>query len=134
MTKVRVDQFVKEYTQWVTNQGNIQAVALVGSYARGTATEASDVDLVVLANEPALYLQERAWTHLFGNVVNQQVEEYGKVTSLRVQYADGLEVEYGLTDASWATAPVDQGTREVVSAGMKVLFERTPLLAIAGRR
>ena len=104
-------------------------MALVGSYARGTATEASDVDLVVLANEPALYLQERAWTHLFGNVVNQQVEEYGKVTSLRVQYADGLEVEYGLTDASWATAPVDQGTREVVSAGMKVLFERTPLLS-----
>ena len=129
MTK-RVDQFVKEYTQWVTKQGNIQAVALVGSYARGTATESSDVDLVVLANEPALYLQERAWTHLFGNVVNQQVEEYGKVTSLRVQYADGLEVEYGLTDASWATAPVDQGTREVVSAGMKVLFERTPLLSI----
>ena len=129
MPNARVDQFLKEYTRWVANQDNIQAVALVGSYARGTATEASDVDLVVVANDPALYLQERSWTHVFGEVWNQEVEGYGKVISLRVQYTDGLEVEYGLTDETWAAFPPDEGTRELVAGGMRVLFERWPLLS-----
>ena len=129
MTKIRVEQFLNEFSRWATDQDNIEAVALVGSYARGTATEASDVDLVVLANQPDLYLQERTWTQTFGKIVNQRVEDYGKLISLRVRYADGLEVEFGLTDASWAAAPLDEGTREVISRGMKVLFERGSILS-----
>jgi uncharacterized protein len=129
MNKIRVEQFLNEFSYWATHQGNIEAVALVGSYARGTATETSDVDLVVVASQRDLYLQERSWTQAFGKVVSQQVEDYGKLISLRVRYADGFEVEYGLTDASWAAVPLDEGTREVISRGMKVLFERGPLLS-----
>jgi len=129
MTKLRVEQFLREFVHWATDQSNVKAVAPVGSYARGTATETSDVDLVVLANQPGLYLHERTWTHAYGEVVNQRVEDYGKLVSLRVHYADGLEVEYGLTDASWAAVPLDEGTREVISHGMKVLFERGTVLS-----
>ena len=127
MGRIRVEEFLREFTLWASGQVNIQAVALVGSHARGTATETSDVDLVVVANQPQLYLKERTWTHAFGEVVKQQVEEYGRVVSLRVQYANGLEVEYGLTDPSWAEVPLDEGTREVMSGGLRVLFERGPL-------
>src|SRR5688572_3520261 len=102
MGRIRVEEFLREFTRWASGQGDIQAVALVGSYARGTATETSDVDLVVVANQPQLYLKERTWTYAFGEVVNQRVEEYGRLISLRVQYAKGLEVEYGLTDPGWA--------------------------------
>ena len=122
-------QFLKEFVRWAVSQSNVEAVALVGSYARGTATDTSDVDLVILANQPGLYLYERTWTHAFGEVVNQRVEDYGKLISLRVRYADGLEVEYGLTDVSWAAVPLDEGTYEVISDGMKVLFERRPVLS-----
>jgi predicted nucleotidyltransferase len=129
MTKLRVEQFLHEFTRWATDQRDILGVALVGSYARGTATETSDVDLVVLANQPELHLQERSWAEAFGKIVNQRVEDYGRLASLRIEYADGLEVEYGFTDVSWASAPLDQGTREVILDGMKVLFEREPLLS-----
>jgi predicted nucleotidyltransferase len=129
MTRLRVEQFLKEFVDWGTDQSTIEAIALVGSYARGTATETSDVDLVVLAHQPGLYLHERTWTDAFGEVLNQQVEDYGKLISLRVHYADGLEVEYGLTDPNWAALPLDEGTREVISRGMKVLFEREPVLS-----
>lgn len=87
------------------------------------------MDLVVLANQPELHLQERSWAEAFGKIVNQRVEDYGRLASLRIEYADGLEVEYGFTDVSWASAPLDQGTREVILDGMKVLFEREPLLS-----
>ena len=101
----------------------------MGSHARGTATDASDVDLVVLADDPRLYLQDRSWVQTFGDVVSQDTEHYGNVVSLRVHYVGQLEVEFGLTDVNWAAVPLDPGTREVMSGGMRVLFERGPLLS-----
>jgi hypothetical protein len=61
--------------------------------------------------------------------MSQRIEDYGRVTSLRIQYADGLEVEYGLTERSWASLPLDDGTRSVIASGMKVVFERGRLLS-----
>jgi hypothetical protein len=46
------------------------------------------------------------------------------VTSLRVWYADGLEVEFGIADRDWASAPLDAGTRRVLEEGLVVLFDR----------
>lgn len=128
MDRIQVEQFLRELTRWAAGQANIQAVALVGSHARGTATETSDVDLVVIANQPQVYLQERTWVRAFGEVVNEQVEDYGRLISLRVRYVNGLEVEYGLTNPGWADIPLDNGTRQVISGGMRVLFDRRPPL------
>ena len=58
-----------------------------------------------------------------------QLDDYGKVTSVRVWYADGLEVEYGITAEDWAALPLDEGTRAVISNGMKVLFEQGDTLS-----
>ena len=81
------------------------------------------------ADQPGTYLQDRAWTHVFGKVVNEQVEDYGHLISLRVHYENELEVEYGLAHKNWAAVPLDEGTHEVISSGIKVLFERSPLLS-----
>jgi hypothetical protein len=44
-------------------------------------------------------------------------------------YQNGVEVEYGITTPDWAAIPLDAGTREVISGGMIVLFERGILLS-----
>jgi len=124
-----VNPFLDEFTAWAAAQSDIVAVALVGSYARNAATETSDIDLVLIASQPGRYLQDVAWTRQFGQVRQHQVEDYGKVTSIRVWYADGREVEYGITDEGWAALPLDEGTHRVISDGMRVLFERTPILS-----
>ena len=121
--------FINALTLWASTQPNIKAIALVGSYARGTFTASSDIDLILLANEPEEYLKNTDWVKLFGSVIKQQIEHYGKVTSLRVWYADGREIEYGMTDPRWAKPPLDEGTRRVIMNGMKVLFERKDLLS-----
>ena len=124
-----VETFLHDFTAWAKTQPDIQAVALVGSYARGVAKPTSDVDLVILAHKPGRLLYDRDWIALFGEVDRQQTEDYGKVTSIRAWYADGREVEYGITDETWAAAPLDDGTRRVIADGMRVLFERGPLLS-----
>jgi hypothetical protein len=77
---------------------------------------------------PDRYLEHTDWAKDFGRVRQQQIEDWGKVTSLRVWYKDGLEVEYGLTTPEWAMSPLDAGTRRVIEDGMLVLFDRDGLL------
>jgi hypothetical protein len=129
-TKARVDGFLFEFKRWAATEADIHAVALIGSHASNTATEDSDVDLIVVVSPPNMYLKYRQWTSLFGNVVREQTEHYGKCTSLRVWYEEGLEVKYGFVDESWAALPVAEDTRKIVSDGMKVMFERKPLLSL----
>lgn len=124
----RQHKFFLDFFRWLGSQPEIQAVALVGSYARDEATNASDLDLIIIASDPTKYLAEPEWVEQFGSVSRTRAEHYGKVTSLRVWYADGLEVEYGLTDETWAAIPLDEGTKKVVFDGMQVLFERKPML------
>jgi predicted nucleotidyltransferase len=124
-----IDNFLSNVVQWAVSQLDILAVALIGSYARGTATPSSDVDLVLLVADPGRYLDDTMWTARFGPVEKMQVEAWGMVTSLRVWYAGGPEVEFGLTTPAWAAAPLDEGTRRVVSDGLRVLFDRGGHLA-----
>ena len=125
----RVAELLQAATEWARAQPDIAALALVGSYARGEARPDSDLDLVVITSDPARYLADLSWTTRFGEVSHFQLEDYGKVTSVRVWYADGLEVEYGLTAEDWAALPLDEGTRAVISNGMKVLFEQGDMLS-----
>ena len=128
MSAERVQAFLTAFAAWAEGEPQIQAVALVGSHARGTAGDTSDVDLVIIADDPARYVHDLGWSHRFGPVAQFQIEPYGKLTSLRVWYDGGLEVEYGFTDVRWIATPLDEGTRQVVSHGLRVLFERDRIL------
>jgi predicted nucleotidyltransferase len=124
-----INQFLADLTKWASTQADIQALALVGSYARNAATETSDVDLVLITVEPDRYLQDLNWAQRFGAIEKHQLEDYGLVTSVRVWYTNGREIEYGITDQRWAAHPLDAGIRRVIADGMRILFERGTILS-----
>ena len=119
-----VREFLTTFVGWAAVRPDIHAIALVGSYARGTASDTSDVDLIIITDDPEAYLGDPSWSDTFGAVIRFEREAYGKVTSLRAWYGNGLEVEYGFTDLMWVEEPLDEGTRQVISTGLQVLFER----------
>lgn len=121
--------FLNAFVTWASAHSDVQAIALVGSYARGDARDDSDVDLVILTNQPQRYIEDLKWIERFGTVKQPQTEDYGKLTSIRVWYQNGLEVEYGITTPDWAALPLDPGTQRVLGGGMMVLFERGNLLS-----
>jgi 3-methyladenine DNA glycosylase AlkD len=129
LTISSIQPFLDQVLSWATEHVDIQSVALVGSYACGRATPSSDIDLVLLVDEPGFYLADTSWIGQFGSPLRQQAEDYGKVTSLRVWYRDGPEVEFGLTMPDWAAQPLDAGTDQVLMEGVKVLYERRPLIS-----
>ena len=94
-----IREFLNAFVTWASSQPDVQGIALVGSYARGAAREDSDIDLVILTDQPRNYLDDIQWIDRFGAVEKHQTEDYGKLISIRVWYENGPEVEYGITMA-----------------------------------
>ena len=90
---VSVAAFLETFSRWALLQPDIEAVALVGSHARDSATEGSDIDLVILTSGVDKYLRDRSWVSVLGESAECHEEDYGRVTSVRVFYESGLEVE-----------------------------------------
>lgn len=124
-----IQKFLNAFVAWASVQNDVQGLALVGSYARGAARDDSDIDLVILTDQPSRYLDDMKWLQRFGVIEKSQTVNYGLVTSIHVFYQNGHEVEYGITTPEWAAVPLDAGTRRVISDGMMVLFERGNLLS-----
>ncbi|MEE9205870.1 MAG: aminoglycoside 6-adenylyltransferase [Acidimicrobiia bacterium] len=124
-----VDELLTSISGWAARHDEIVGVALVGSHARSEAASDSDVDLIVLTGDLHRQLGDRSWLAEFGEVLSVALEQWGIVASLRVQYQDGPEVEFGIAPARWAwTDPVDRGTREVVRRGMRILYDPNEVL------
>ncbi len=118
-----IQNFLTQIVHWAKNQKDISGIALVGSYARGTANLDSDIDLVILAKNHKNYLTDLTWLNQFGNCHLIKKERYGKVTSLHVQYVDSSEVEFAITTSAWSKIPPDRGTTKVVLDGIQILYD-----------
>jgi predicted nucleotidyltransferase len=128
---VTPEEFITNFCEWARKKPDVAGILLVGSHARGKASPESDIDLVLLTSQPALYLDDLSWVSVFGSPSSVTKEDWGKVQSVRVFYPDGLEIEYGITTPDWVSLPVPQSTRKVLAAGVKLLFDRTGKLAEA---
>jgi len=120
----RVAKLILSVQGWAAARPDVLGVVLVGSHARGSAKPESDVDLVLVCDIPAALIDDADWIRAFGEPQRVEHEDWGRVTSRRVWYAGGLEVEFGIADQGWASAPLDAGTRRVIEDGCIVLFDR----------
>ncbi len=119
-----IQDFLINVADWAKSHSDILGVALVGSHARDEARVDSDIDLVILCEKPSEYIKDTSWSKFFGKVTSSKIKDWGNVTSLNVWYEDGQEVEFGFTDASWASFPLDAGTEKVVLNGFKTVWDR----------
>lgn len=127
-----VERLVADLRLWGTDVTDVRAIAVVGSYARGAPRPGSDLDLVLLCEEPgrfgpwlaevpplapAQFLHRRAW---------------GPLTELRLRRRSGLHIDVGVAPLTWAMVePLDLGTARVLRAGVRIVHDPDQLLAIA---
>ena len=123
LSDVDISELLNQVCRRADSDRRVSGAALVGSHANGTATLQSDIDLVILSDAAAELLQSTVWPTIFGVVRDSRQEDYGALTSLRVFYENGLEVEFGITKPSWASVPLDAGTREVIQQGIHILYD-----------
>ncbi len=124
-----MDELVDRFTRWAEGRADVVGAALVGSHARGDARPDSDVDLMIVTVSAHAYVTDTDWVETFGEPQGVAVEQWGTVTSVRVHYADGTKVEFGVTTPEWVqTSPVDPGTARVVRDGFRILLDRSRVL------
>lgn len=116
-------------SQWASSRTDVAGLLLVGSWARGTARDDSDVDLVLLTDAPSLYdAASLAGREQLGSFVATRT--WGPITEWRFVSESGLQIEFCVGTPDWAsTSPVDPGTRRVVSDGVRPLYDPRGLLA-----
>lgn len=86
--------------------------------------------MVLLVDRPAAYVDEDGWLAAFGAPPILHTQQWGRVTERRVALPSGLEIEFDVTSAAWASIdPVDAGTRRVANEGFAALYDPDGLLA-----
>lgn len=124
LQKKSLDELVRELKKFSDNENHIESMIVVGSYASGTNTETSDLDLCIITTNKNEMLEKPDFIHKFGTVEKKQIEYYGACTSIRVWYKDGWEIEFGIVEPSWIAVPLDSGTYRVLSDGYQVITDK----------
>lgn len=118
------EDFISKLKEYAENSSHIESVLIVGSYARGTNKENSDIDIIIITSNKSEMVTDQLFAQAFGEVHKQQTEYYGACTSIRVWYGDGKEVEFGIVEPSWISIPLDSGTYKVLSDGYKLIVDK----------
>ena len=119
-----IEKIFNELKAFAENIPHIEIVIIVGSYARGTNKENSDLDIVIITSNKSGMIENQEFTQIFGEVCKQQTEYYGACTSIRAWYKDGKEIEFGIVEPSWISMPLDSGTYKVLSDGYKIVIDK----------
>ena len=134
---MQAERILQIIVDWAKKQPTIQAVAVVGSHARGTARAESDIDLVLLVTNPRAFRADVAWLDAIDwNAIGSRPmkwrnEDYGELWSRRLWLEqNGGEVEFGFASPSWADVnPLDLGTRRVIADGCRILHDPKKILS-----
>lgn len=119
-----MEALLEKIVQWARETSHVEAVFLVGSYARGTARPDSDLDVCIISCDREQLTGCPGCFGRFGPIRQLRVEDWGACTSVRVFYQDGPEVEFGCLWPSWLDLPLDPGTRQVLADGYRVLLDK----------
>jgi hypothetical protein len=84
---------------------------------------ASDVDLVILADDPDSLTNASWFVALNPGARLVRSQRRGPVQERRYRLRSGLLVELGFAPVDWAGVPLEAGTRRVLEDGHKVLFD-----------
>lgn len=126
----RVESLLHAMTLWARRHPDIRAVAVVGSCARDEMTAESDIDVVVITDDRARYAATVDWASGIPDGAHLGTRRWGAIVEQRFRLGDGLELDIGIADPSWAaTDPVDVGTKGVVRDGFRALHDPDGILA-----
>ncbi|MER3552772.1 MAG: nucleotidyltransferase domain-containing protein [Meiothermus sp.] len=126
MVTATVEATLERIPVWAKARPDVRAIALVGSWARGTARPDSDMDLMLLVDEPELFRREMAWLEeiSISKPKRWQDEDYGAAWSRRVFLEDNSQLEFTFSTPEWASiSPLDPGTFRVMRNGSRILYD-----------
>jgi len=69
-----VQNLLKKIKNWAHKNNDLNSLLLVGSYARNEVHQDSDIDLVLIFNDPKKYINNLDWIKEFGEIEWYEIE------------------------------------------------------------
>lgn len=89
MTKEDILNFLRTHKQELQNNFSLTKIGLFGSYAKDTAHENSDIDIVIESNKKDFFLREDLKEYLKSNF--KLPVDVGYIDSIRTYYKNKIE-------------------------------------------
>jgi aminoglycoside 6-adenylyltransferase len=127
----RMDLLATAVADWADDREDVKALVLVGSQARGDipADRWSDLDLILLVDDPEPYAEDAAWVEEFGAPVLTFLEDapVGQ-RERRVMYETGEDVDFPLIPVT-ALERLEQSENAaaLLARGYRVLVDKIAL-------
>ena len=128
----RMDLLAAAVADWASEREDVKAVAIVGSQVREhvPADRWSDLDLILLVDDPAAYTDEETWIAEFGTPVLTFLESTatGEQRERRVLYETGEDVDFPLIPVSaLERLESSENAAALVRRGYRVLVDKIGL-------
>ncbi|MFO7682207.1 MAG: aminoglycoside 6-adenylyltransferase [Chloroflexota bacterium] len=129
---------IERFTTWAEQEENVRAAIIIGSRARTDhpADEWSDLDIIVLAQDPGVYWQTKEWLTAVGAPWLSFVEPTpdGRSQEHRVLFAPGLDVDFALSPAAGFRQMLEGGippdVADTIRRGARFLVDKDNLAAL----
>ncbi len=135
MTLDEAERLLLAIEAWASERSDVLGLAVVGSWARGTARPDSDLDIMLLVKWPAVYRADLDWLSAIDwqqagfTLDGFKDADYGQAWSRHVQLEPLADVELTFAEQTWASLdPIDEGAASVVAKGCRVVFDKTGAL------
>ncbi len=115
---------------WAADQPAIRAIIVIGSRARGSADQWSDLDLLIFSTDQALYAADPSWTSSFGRVLLNYMEPTSTGDpEWYVLYEGGLKIDAVIMPVADATVALETMVQafdhwDAFRRGATVLYDR----------
>ncbi|MFW6262729.1 MAG: aminoglycoside 6-adenylyltransferase [Thermotogota bacterium] len=130
----KYDAIIQNFVRYTTTCEDLRAAVIIGSRARREtpADEFSDLDILILSNDPDKHIENTNWLSEIGEVHITFVEPLplGNGKERRVMFSDALDVDFAIVPAS--QAEVMFFSPEIISVfrkGFKMLFDKDDLFS-----
>lgn len=129
-----VESLLAAVTSWGRQRPDIRAALVVGSHARADvpADQWSDIDIVLMVDDPMAYASDGSWLATFGRPLLTFTEPtaVGGFIERRVLFDTGQDVDFALLPSSAAEQlGTDPESAAVLSRGFRVLVDKVDLEA-----
>ncbi len=124
---ISYEDIIERVVSWAEYKEDIRAIVIIGSRARSNvpADKWSDLDLVIFALDPSIYIKDTKWVKGIGEpkIVFLEKTAVGNELEVRVLFDGGLDVEFAMIPAVFLKGDISLFA-DVASRGMRVLLDR----------
>jgi aminoglycoside 6-adenylyltransferase len=136
LTAQAYEELIARFISWAQAEENIRTAFVIGSRARvdHPADQWSDLDIIVIANDPQPYLAATDWVENMGNPWLTFLEPTadGRSMERRVLFEGGLDVDFALFQMTsfqqMVKAQIAPDVADVFRRGMRVLLDKDGLI------